>query len=700
MFKKQFSISNDQSPHTIVKIRSTTAILASLVATAACAAVGQAAPSFGFHVSPTGQDSNPGTLEKPFATLEKARDSMRGKKGGTVVIHGGTYTFKKPFELTAEDSGTKETPVRYIAAKGETPVFTSARGITGWKLADAATPSLAESAKGNVFVADVPKGWRFHFLYVNGQSATRSRSVNHENWRQWGRDFSFGPATPTGQPVTFHNKELVKGLPSNGDVEMCTIIYQFGVMGGGVMTDFDPEKGTALWHSKQLNLHEARGGQETAFRLENALAFTDEPGEWAVDSAAGKVYYWPKPGEDMAKASIVAPTLNRLVSVTGDDAKKQYVRHIEFSGLTLVCTDRMPENQWPDHWPVRQWENPDATIFMEGVEDCAVRDCRLYRCGAYGITFLRHALRNEVSSCEIGWTGSGGVQLFGFGAGYRDENKYNIVRRNYIHDQGCSIYWHSPNVQIYGSGNNVVELNFLALSAYNNVSISGVRAGDLNDWKTVQAGRLTMITDSTAAFSVDFSTYPPEVLEQVKAGKEYFNMENYRELAIHSRNNRIARNIAFECHTRLEEGGALYTWCPGKGTQLVENVIYKSHELPGSSVISLDDHSEYLTVTGNVVWCEGRAGCGTIGVRDQEKGNVFTGNIRSFDKYGDAKLCEGEPGHEKFDALHQSIKAEVDKAGGWPGNPDLNAMIEKLKNSKDRFELTPEQVKAMNKMIK
>lgn len=78
---------------------------------------------------------------------------------------------------------------------------------------------------------------------------------------------------------------------------------------------------------------------------------------------------------------------------------------------------------------------------------------------------------------------------------------------------------------------------------------------------------------------------------------------------------------------------------------------------------------------------------------------MFTTAISDPDKYGDAKHCEGEPGRDKFDALYQSIKSEVDKAGGWPGNPDLNAMIEKLKENKNHFELTPEQIKAMNKMI-
>ena len=169
------------------------------------------------HVAPAGNDMNPGTADKPFVSLEKARDEIRrlraeggGRKPETadVILHGGTYFRDKVFELGPQDSN-----VRYVAAKGETPVLTSAREITGWKMADSKTPGLVETAKGKVWVADVPKGWCFHFLYLNGQPATRSRSVNHDNWRQWGRNYSFDPATPTGQVVRFHDKSLLKNLP-------------------------------------------------------------------------------------------------------------------------------------------------------------------------------------------------------------------------------------------------------------------------------------------------------------------------------------------------------------------------------------------------------------------------------------------------------------------------------------------------------
>ena len=199
-----------------------------------------------FHVSPGGNDSQTGTPKAPFATLGKARDALREAGGGTAVLHGGVYQINEPLVLTPADSGSN-----YLAAEGEKPVVTSAREITGWKMADANTPNVTQQAKGKVFAADVPKGWRFHFLYVDGVPATRSRSVNHDRWRDWGSAFTFGTPSPEGQTITFENKDLLRGLPSNGDVELSVILFQFGVLGAGVMTNFDPAKGTGVWNSKQ-----------------------------------------------------------------------------------------------------------------------------------------------------------------------------------------------------------------------------------------------------------------------------------------------------------------------------------------------------------------------------------------------------------------------------------------------------------------
>jgi len=67
-----------------------------------------AAPGYtrDFHVATSGNDSNPGTRSKPFATFERARDAIRElppaarKHAITVWIRGGDYIRTNSLELT------------------------------------------------------------------------------------------------------------------------------------------------------------------------------------------------------------------------------------------------------------------------------------------------------------------------------------------------------------------------------------------------------------------------------------------------------------------------------------------------------------------------------------------------------------------------------------------------------------------------
>ena len=92
-----------------------------------------------FYVSPTGHDNNPGTKQKPFAGLTRARDAVREwtKRGQTanivVYLGGGTYEMKEPLVLGPVDSGTYKFSITYVAYPGEKPIISGGRRITGWK---------------------------------------------------------------------------------------------------------------------------------------------------------------------------------------------------------------------------------------------------------------------------------------------------------------------------------------------------------------------------------------------------------------------------------------------------------------------------------------------------------------------------------------------------------------------------------------
>jgi hypothetical protein len=59
----------------------------------------------GFFVSPNGNDSNPGTVDAPFATLERAQQAMENSSIKQTYVEGGTYHLNSTLTLGAADSG-------------------------------------------------------------------------------------------------------------------------------------------------------------------------------------------------------------------------------------------------------------------------------------------------------------------------------------------------------------------------------------------------------------------------------------------------------------------------------------------------------------------------------------------------------------------------------------------------------------------
>ena len=638
------------------------------------------------YVSPNGDDANSGTITAPLKSLVKARDILRsrrgkiGKKQATVYLRGGTYYLVKPFLLEPQDSYTT-----YKSYKAEIPILNGACIIKYWRQLKDEPVGVTKKAKGKLWVANTKKGWKFCFLYVNGKRMQRARLINNNQWRKWPKDHRVGPPEKQGQLVTLSkNKSALEHLSSNGDVEMVCIMAQYGVMGNGVLTDINAKTGTMRWNSKQINLRKSRNPHERGYNLENALSLIDEPGEWAVDSTAGKLYYWPKENEDMRKAKVLAPKAYELVRLQGYDSAKlartspgPVVRNVEFDGITMKYTDRLPEDCWPNNWLFRQWENVDAMVYVQGAEDCTFKNCRMLYSGSYGVTLNHHSQRITLEANEIGWTGSGGVFLEGYGPGKTDVCRNNVVVRNYIHDHGLANYWHSPSIQIYQSGHNRITYNLMQYSAYNAVSIVGMHPKYMNQVAKMIPGTWEGQWHVQGYFRPLIHDFPSDVVKKIKSGKQRFDRETIKPY-MHSNSNLIERNVIVEPHSILNEGGALYAWSSGKGNKWSENVIFVSHAMPGSSILALDDLAEYFTVEGNVFWVNGHILNG-VGARGGERGNVIKNNHRVMFKpehrarikTGFGKWWVNHAGRKKMDDLCAIIFVKVKKKGGWLGNPDI-----------------------------
>ena len=90
-----------------------------------------------FFVSPTGHDGNPGTAERPFATLERARDAARTRRVAEpqvavrIVVGGGTYRIGQTIVFDLRDSAADDAATEIAAAAGERPVLSGAAPLPG-----------------------------------------------------------------------------------------------------------------------------------------------------------------------------------------------------------------------------------------------------------------------------------------------------------------------------------------------------------------------------------------------------------------------------------------------------------------------------------------------------------------------------------------------------------------------------------------
>jgi len=85
-----------------------------------------------YYVSPSGSDSNPGTLEKPFATFPKAVESM--VPGDLCYVRGGTYELDNDNRIfIVSTSGTEDNTYKVFAYPGETPIL-DGTDITEWNV--------------------------------------------------------------------------------------------------------------------------------------------------------------------------------------------------------------------------------------------------------------------------------------------------------------------------------------------------------------------------------------------------------------------------------------------------------------------------------------------------------------------------------------------------------------------------------------
>ena len=308
---------------------------------------GGAVASGTIYVAPNGDDSNPGTMAKPLRTVGKARDLVRGMTAGmtadiTVYLRGGTYQQTSTLAFTNADSGQNGHYVKYLAYTGEQPIITGGAPITGW----------TASTTGNGIYTASGITTPFRQLYVNGVKAIRARSPN------LGTNGALAFNRLTGADNTAQNIQVASSEVSNWNnftkVEMhimtgwgdSTVRLASSTTSGNTATlKIQSPESTIIFPRPFPHLGGQFGGfTKHCYYFENALEFLDQPGEWYLDEGKSVLSYKPRSGEDMSKATVVAPMVETVVSIAGTSTTSQ-AGYLWFQGITFAHATYMRPSQ-------------------------------------------------------------------------------------------------------------------------------------------------------------------------------------------------------------------------------------------------------------------------------------------------------------------------------------------------------------------
>ncbi|MDA9335780.1 right-handed parallel beta-helix repeat-containing protein [Flavobacteriaceae bacterium] len=507
-------------------------------------------PTADFFVSTKGSDKWSGTLDEPnasktdgpFATLEQAKNAVRDlkkqqSKDIVVLIREGVYQLRKTVVFDLKDSAEDKNTITYAAYPNETPVFSSGQEIKDWQKVTGDIPGLPKEATGNIWVANVSN--KFLTLYDDEGMLPRAQSER------------FMPLEGSKKNMLYFPKGKLKNWSNIEDVEILVRPTREWIVNMLPLASVDEKKGIA-----HTAIDATYAMTKKGCWVENVIEELDEQGEWVLNTKEGKVYLWPR-----NDSKVIAPTLIEFIKVEGKIDEKGPidipVKNLHFRGLTFKHGERYTLTK-DDAGLQHDWDMLDkdnALVRFRGVENSSIEKCHFLHSGSGAIRVDLHGINNTISNNHIEYMGGGGILLCGYGPGTKDVNKKNTVYNNNIHHIG-EIYWQSPGIFLWNSGDNRVANNLIHDTNYCGLIVSGCvirffkKANRREQFRAIrwhEIGDLPKVNELT----------PDDV-------RQYW----------HSRNNIIENNEIHHVMKKLGDGNGIYIRASGPGNIIRRNYIH------------------------------------------------------------------------------------------------------------------------------
>jgi len=407
-------------------------------------------PAFGanYYVAPNGSDINPGTLEKPFASIEAARDAVRSSiqmNGGDSIVYlrGGTYRIGKKITFGPEDSGMPGARIIYRNFENEKPVLSGGMPVSGWQIHNAAK---------NIYKAQVGTEL-FRQVYINGELATRSRyphgtPVNGPYLRMISADGK----NHCVQIKAFEWKEAI----ANANFKTLELVYLIHWTEFRAKIASATQEGDSVWLTidtqdpKSFFCKPDKWFPNQPYSLENSLGLVSVDKEWFHDPSTGWLYIKVPKDLNITKAVVEIPRLDTLIEISGTPDKP--VHDLEFQGLGIEVSNwtrpseqGLPATQFvqpyksanPKSFETLDW--PQGIIKAQHATRLGIRNCLIKNTGATGIQFWQNVVDSDIEGNEICQAAANGIEIDAMIVRNPkpDEQSVNVaVWNNHIHHCG------------------------------------------------------------------------------------------------------------------------------------------------------------------------------------------------------------------------------------------------------------------------